>query len=88
MWPDRALYAVTYKGLAEDGTLYFVCDHSCGRVRVKKTDKNLYRVYSIGYSGDLAARSAEEAARKACDELDIKGSKRVSPKPSRGGGGC
>ena len=85
---DRALFAVTYKGIAEDGTLYFVCDHSCGRVRVKKTDRNRYRVFSIGYSGDLVAESAEKAARKACGELDITGSKRVSPKPSRGGSGC
>jgi hypothetical protein len=88
VWPDRSLYAVAYKGLAEDGTLYFVCDYSCGRVRVKKIDKNLYRVYSIGYSGDLVADTAEKAARKACGELDITGSKRVSPKPSRGGSGC
>jgi len=88
VWSGRVLYAVTYKGIAENGTLYFVCDHSCGRVRVKKTDKKRYRVYSIGYSGDLTADSAEKAARKACGELDITGSKRVSPKPSRGGGGC
>ncbi len=88
LWPQRALYAVTYRNIGEDGTLFFVCDHSCGKVRVKKTDKNLYRVFSIGYSGDLVAGSAEEAARKACGELDITGSKRVSPKPSRGGSGC
>ncbi|MBT3225750.1 MAG: hypothetical protein HN590_09840 [Calditrichaeota bacterium] len=87
-WPQGVLFAVTYKSTAEDGTLHFVCDSSCGRVRVKKTDRNRYRVFSIGYSGDLVADSEKQAARKACGEMNITGSKRVSPKPSRGGSGC
>ncbi len=88
VWPQASLHAVTYKGIGEDGTLYFVCDTSCGQVRVKKTDENRFRVFSIGYSGDLVADSEKQAARKACGEMDISGSKRVSPGPSRGSSGC
>jgi len=36
----------------------------------------------------LVADSEKQAARKACGEMNITGSKRVSPKPSRGGSGC
>ncbi len=87
-WPQGSSFAVRYDGKADDGTLHFICETSCGRVRVKKIDSKLFRVFSIGYSGDLIADSEKQAARKACGELDISGSKRVSPKSTRGNSGC
>lgn len=87
-WFQNPVFGVIYKGMANNGTLNFVCETSCGRVRVKKIEKNLYRVLSIGYSGDLVAESEKEAARKACGETAMADSKRVSPSPSRGGSGC
>lgn len=77
--------AVSLRGMAEDGTRHFVCESACGRVRVKKIDKKRYRIFSIGYSGDLEATSEKQAARKACGELSMDGSKRSPPQPSRGG---
>jgi hypothetical protein len=83
--PLSSASAVSLRGMAEDGTRHFVCESACGRVRVKKIDKNRYRIFSIGYSGDLEATSAKQAARKACGELSMDGSKRSPPQPSRGG---
>jgi len=77
--------AVSLRGIAEDGTRHFVCESACGKVRVKKIDKNRYRIFSIGYSGDLEATSEKQAARKACSEVSMDGSKRSPPQPSRGG---
>jgi len=79
--------AVAFRGLAEDGTRHFVCESSCGRVRVKKIGKDRYRIFSISYSGELAAGSEKEAAEKACGERDMSGSKR-SPDSADRGGGC
>lgn len=79
--------AVSSRGIGEDGTRYFVCEQSCGRVRIKKIDKQLFRVFSIGYSGNMAARSEKEAAEKACGERDMTGSKR-NPAVANRGGAC
>jgi len=81
------LYGVSFRGIGEDGTRYFVCESSCGRVRVKKIDHQLYRVYAIGYSGNLTARSEKEAAEKSCGERDISGTKR-SPDVADRSGAC
>lgn len=85
--PASQLQAVASRGIGEDGTRFFVCEMSCGRIRVKKIGKNRYRVFSIGYSGDLEAQSEKQAAEKACGERDMTGSKR-SPDVANRGGSC
>jgi hypothetical protein len=77
--------AVSYRGIGDDGTRFFVCEHFCGKVRVKKIGKQLFRVYSIGYSGNIAAGSEKEAAEKACGERDMSGAKRNPAVADRGG---
>lgn len=82
---SAACYAVAFRSITEDGTRKFVCENSCGTVRVKKIDRNRYRVFSIGYSGDLVAGSEKEAAEKACGERDMTGAKRNPAAADRGG---
>lgn len=77
--------AVAKRGIAEDGTRYFVCEESCGRIRVKKIGRRLFRVFSIPYSGDMSARSEKEAAEKACGEREMTGAKRNPQQADRGG---
>lgn len=83
-FPETSM-AVAFKKIASDGTRYFICETACGDVRVKKITRDQYRVFSIGFSGILSARSEKEAAEKACGEREMSGSKRNPPVSDRRG---
>ncbi len=78
-------FGVAFRRITEDGTRIFVCERSCGPVRVKKIDRKRYRVFSIGYSGYIAAGSEKEAAEKACGERDMTGARQNPDQADRGG---
>ncbi|MCP4751811.1 MAG: hypothetical protein GY866_13030, partial [Proteobacteria bacterium] len=82
------LWGVDYRWTDHTGTRIYSCDRFCGKVRVKEIERNIYMVYSINFTGKVGAKSAKEAARKACGELEISGSTIKTPKTSRGGSGC
>jgi hypothetical protein len=79
----ESVQAVKYLSIGKDGSRFYKCDSSCGKVRVKKSGKNRYRVYSIPFSGELDAGSEEEAATAACKESQKPLKRLINPIPSR-----
>ncbi len=55
------------------GTWLYSCENACGRVRVFRIEKNIYRVLSIYFSGEVSVKSPDKAAKIACREVDSTG---------------
>ena len=67
----NAALAVKFLWKDAKGAHVYGCNRFCGKVRVKKTSVDVFRVYSIPYSGDLKASSEKQAAMKACKEIEM-----------------
>ena len=70
------------------GAHVYGCNRFCGKVRVKKTSKGVFRIYSIPYSGDLKAVSEKQAAMKACREIEMGESEKTTDAANRDGYAC
>lgn len=77
------LLAVTFLRKDNDGTRYYRCSNSCGKIKVVRTATEVYRIFSIPFSGEVKARSFQEAAEQACQADEKPLDKAVSPPPSK-----
>jgi hypothetical protein len=77
------LYALKYLRKDNDGTRYYQCSSSCGKIKVIRTANTVYRIFSIPFSGEVNANSFQEAAEKACQADEKPLEKATNPLPAR-----
>lgn len=88
LFPASGVLAVKFLWEDRKGAHIYGCNRYCGKVRVKMTDKGIFRVYSIPFSGDIKASSEKEAAMKACQEIDMGANQPKAPLSNKDEYGC
>jgi hypothetical protein len=82
------VFALTFMGTDNTGARYYKCGFSCGKFKVIRKAKNIYRIFSIHFSGEVKANSFKEAAAFGCEKSDGPLRKLVDPMPSRHDSSC
>ena len=82
------LMAVKFLWKDEKGAHIYGCNGFCGKVKVKKTSRGVFRVYSIPFSGDIEAYYEKQAAMKACREIAMGNSEKQNPTVNQDEYGC